>query len=232
MGTGPAYDAFLSYASRPDRALARRLETWLETWHEAMPEEQRRPALKICRDGSDFKLSERHARRAGETEVQATLRTYLCRSTHLIVLCSPGAVASPHVDDEIRIFLECAPKDARPAADRIILVVTEGHDPIALPSEVFPSAIRSLELHERVWVDLRGASRRRRHASGVRDFDEERLALAARLHAESVEAISPAWYREQRLRARRQLSLGGLALALTTALAIGMLIFWQRSIER
>lgn len=232
MDDNGRFDAFLSYASRPDRVLAQRLEAWLEKIHEVTPEDSSIRPLTICRDGSDFKLSETHEPLEGETAVQGTLRHYLSRSKHLLLLCSSGAAKSANVNDEVRIFLEHSKDFEGTAADRIILAVTEGKDPLAAPQDMFPKAVIELGLPERIWVDLRGATwLRRRTVKRYRDYEEERLNLAARLCAVSVEEISPFWYRQRGQEMRRQVGALALALAILAGMAGGLFFFWRASVE-
>src|SRR5881394_1025629 len=51
------YDAFISYSNRVDYSRARKIESFLESFHRlpVPPGSPIRP-LQICRDGSDFKL--------------------------------------------------------------------------------------------------------------------------------------------------------------------------------
>jgi hypothetical protein len=51
------YDAFISYASRRDYSTARRVESFLESFHKTpTPQGIALRRLQMCRDGSDFKL--------------------------------------------------------------------------------------------------------------------------------------------------------------------------------
>lgn len=205
-----SFDAFLAYASRPDRRLARRTEAWLERFYRLAPTDSPLRQLRICRDGSDFELTE-------------SSTTYLLSSEKLIVLCSPGAAASEHVARECRTFL--APLLAAGVSwqERVIPVVTSGPDPRTSPRGVFPGPLVDAGLRgDSIWIEFRSRHFWRRRWRS-RDYDEERLRLAAEVYGVPPEALSPIWFRERRrqLRLRGALaSLVAIALAGLTALSL------------
>lgn len=89
------HDAFISY-SRVNEAIADQLERAFESYKppKSLDVPQRR--LNIFRDRSDFTGGEYYQ----------NLDRHLTRSAKLIVVCSPQARASRHVNDEIRRFVD------------------------------------------------------------------------------------------------------------------------------
>ena len=230
--TDPAdlrFDAFLCYASKPDARLAQQTEAYLETIH-TVPRPEDGPdlrALRICRDGSDFDVGTRVEPIAGLTPVQSTFARHLDQSSSLIVMCSGGAAQSPHVNWEIEWFSTKHPE--RP----MFVVVTEG-EPGEAPGLVFPPALRARGGHEPIWIDFRGASRkRRRSATRVRDYDEARLQLAAAVYGGSIRAadISPGWYRQQALEKRRRLKISVFVGILIPGLVVVVVVLGVRADE-
>ena len=127
------YDVFLSYASDPDYQLVRELEIFLETFHETpTPSSIELRPLQACVDGSDFTLPKSFPKDDPALELPSVVESYLEASRFLLVLCSGNAKNSAWVNKEIAWFLENRPYH------RILLSVTEGVDPIAVPEEVFP----------------------------------------------------------------------------------------------
>lgn len=49
------FDAFLSYTTQGDYHLARKVEAFLESFHKSFDKNNSFRALRICRDGSDFR---------------------------------------------------------------------------------------------------------------------------------------------------------------------------------
>src|SRR5262245_50997961 len=96
-----SYDLFVSYATDPDYALARELESFLETFHTLpTPEDLSITELRVCVDSSDFHAS------GGSGEVGPTIDEYLGKSKKLLVLCSRNARQSKWVGQEVAWFLE------------------------------------------------------------------------------------------------------------------------------
>jgi len=54
------YDGFLSYSSRSDYGTARRIESFLESFHKVAGRTASIQPLQICRNGSDFHLRRKH----------------------------------------------------------------------------------------------------------------------------------------------------------------------------
>ena len=85
----------------------------------------------------------------------------------------------------------------------MLLIVTEGIDPGASPEEVFSQRIRDAELHKKVWYDFRGNHKKKaKEWSKVRNFDDERIRLAADLNHSTLGLLQPIWYQEECRRER------------------------------
>jgi hypothetical protein len=223
-----SYDAFLSYSTRADYQHARALESFLESLHNVRgaPEELR--VLRVCRDGSDFRLPRGVHEREGDVpgNIWPIIVAELQRSNFLVVLCCPEAVRSPWIAKEIEWFLD----NSRP--DRILLAVTDGRDPEGNPEEVFPSPILRLRRHiETIWYDLRRYRSRPRTGTVFRDYEDEQIRLASDLlgwDPGQRGTLVGIWQRERRRALKRTIALVGFAaflLFLTAATAL-----WQRSV--
>lgn len=211
------YDVFLSYSTDPDYRLARDLESFLETFHELPHTESGgvRP-LRVCRDGSDFKVP-REASDSGIVSARETIRRHLERSAHLVVVCSRNAALSPWVQFECSWFLE------HRGASRILLCVSEGADPLTNDASLFPEPVRAAKLPEQLWYDLRGfRGKSARRWVKVRDYDDECVRIAAELIGVAAGEIRPVWMRERERLARRNATrrrniLGVLSILVMTA---------------
>jgi WD40 repeat protein len=208
---GPAwsFDVFLSYATDPDYRFARELEAFLESFHRLrLPSGERLPAIRVCRDGSDF-------RRIGS--VDDTLVAHLGQSRLLLVLCSSGAARSSMVDLELDWFLQ------HRGSESVLLAVTDGADPITRPEDVFSKRIIGQGLHRRPWYDFRGRSLSKgTSAVKLRDYEDARLALAAHLVGRIAGEIQPVWYRNRRRVRRRAGAVALGAMALISGLAVSL----------
>jgi WD40 repeat protein len=212
---GQRFHLFVSYATDPDFRFARRLESFLETFHRLpRPDAVTLEPLRICRDGSDFHTSRSEG-------VSTTLNDYLARSDALLVLCSARARSSKWVDEEVSWFLE----HRGPAHIRV--AVTEGSRLSRLEAEVFPPALVQANLHAGIAYDFRATrGRSSRGWEAVRLLDDELVRLAADLNAKTLGEVQPIWFAEQRKRWRRLLALAlGVAGAL---LALAGVALWQR----
>lgn len=138
------YDVFISYATDADYALARNVESFLETFHR-LPNPDGVPlkALRVCRDGSDFHVP---AHRPGEA-ARSVIEQYLARCEHLLVLCSRKARASSWVDEEVRWFLQ------HRGAAFVRVALTEGVAPGGLEHEIFPAALVEAGVHRTIGRD-------------------------------------------------------------------------------
>ena len=222
---GYQYDAFISYSSRTDYSRARKVEGFLESFHRTpAPSGSIIRRLQICRDGSDFKLPvTRGAVPLKQNDpVWEIIRSELAKSRYLIVLCSPGAVASGWMSKEISWVLK------RRGAEWILPVVTEGNDPINTPGECFPAEIRESNIDQtRIWYDLRGFGKVS-SATKVRDYEDELVRLASDLLEWETDKHGPLaaiWEREQLKRRRRQATI---AIAVAAVLiAVAGVAIWQ-----
>jgi WD40 repeat protein len=206
---------FISYATDSDFRFARRLESFLETFHRLpTPAGSILEPLQVCRDGSDFHSS-------GGQGVKPTLEQYLSRSEELLVLCSTRARSSKWVDEEVNWFLK------HRGADRIRVAVTEGMRPDRLDSDVFPPALVDAGLSAAIAYDFRGSRGRASESwESVRLVDDEMVRLAADLYGKSLSELQPIWFGEQRKRWRRTVSIAvGVAVALFT---LSVVAVWQR----
>lgn len=221
MADEPRFQAFLSYANKPDYGLARELEAFLESFHQLDSEgELNLSELAICRDGSDFRPSGTPTR---ADSVAGQIVAQLERSEYLVVLASPSSASSRHVDSEVGWFL------ANRGANRILVAVTWGDRPALKPEQVFSPRMLAAGLHEKPWYDLRGRRwMRALRWHKVRDFDEARTQLAAHLLGETAGRIYPLWARQRRRAARRRLALATAVVAVLALLAA--YATWQRSL--
>jgi WD40 repeat protein len=217
------YDGFLSYSTASDYQSGRRVEAFLESFHKLKP-----PTgavigrLQICRDGSDFRLPKVTRELSDSDPIWAIIRSQLENAKYLLVLCSPGAVASPWVAKEISWFIE------RRGANRVLPLLTAGCDPIHSPEECFPAGLIAAGIHSaRIWYDLRG------YRSGpvdqrVRDYEDEMVRLAGDLlewDAQTFGPLSTLWQREQ-LRTRRRHATIATGVAAVLILLASLTTWW------
>ena len=219
------FDAFICHSRMSDLQLARKLEAFLERVHTLpSPNDQTKnitdQPLRICVDGSDFDLSENIPAQENESPVHAVLRHYLTNSKALIVLCSRGAAShKSYVNWEIECFIRLHPQAP------IYIAVTEG-SPTIDPESVFPKAILSRGLHEKLWYDLRGFDLTKTPSNEiVEDFENAQLQLAASLLGPgiTVSDIAPLWFRQQReeQKSRARTAIGfGMVMACLAIIAV------------
>ena len=132
---GYIYWAFISYSQRNKRQ-AKWLHTGIEGYRVPKPlvgetrlkgpiPEKIRP---VFRDRDDLSAS---------ADLTSELRDKLDQSAHLIVVCSPAAVQSRYVNQEIIEFKRLG------RADRILPLIVDGEPHAAIPErECFPPALR------------------------------------------------------------------------------------------
>lgn len=216
------YDAFVSYATDPDYQLVRELEIFLETFHEThTPSEITLRPLQICVDGSDFTLP-KTLLEDPNAEIPSIIESYLASSRYLLVVSSRGAQRSSWMCQEIEWFLANRPKQ------RILLAVSEGKDPSTAPEVIFPKAVIQAGLHHRIWYDLRGYRRDQANRwHKVRDFDDNRVRLAADLQGVSASDVLPSWYRAKQLVEQQEYARRRVSASRTTALTAQSLIAQQ-----
>lgn len=208
------YDGFLSYATTSDYQNARKIESFLESFHKlASPAGAVIRRLQICRDGSDFALPKRERDSAATGDpIWQIILAQLQQAKYLLVLCSPAATKSPWVAREVAWFIENRGRKA------IFPLVTEGVDPVHNPGECFPENVMAAGIHsERIWYDLRGY-RGKAGSEKVRDHEDELVRLASDLldwNSDGFGQLSTLWQREQLKMRRRQATLAiGVAVVL------------------
>ena len=216
-----SFDAFLSYSTRGDYRISRRVEAFLERFHTVITRSGvELPALRVCRDGSDFRqvLS---GTNGPDDAIWQRIQASLAISKRVIILCSPESAVSQWVDREVRWAL------ANKEAGSVLLVVTAGEDPAEHPDGVVPPAAVEAWLHRgQLWYDLR--QWRGGHNELVRDAEDELVRLALDLLDHPLDAqpdIATIWQREDLKRRRRVLRLATTALG-TVTIALGVAA-WQ-----
>ncbi|MCI0666925.1 MAG: TIR domain-containing protein [Methylococcaceae bacterium] len=219
-GTDYSYDGFLSYTTRGDYRIARRIESFLESFHENLDEEHSSyRALHICRDGSDLRRH-RKTQRSEEDTIWNLIESRLRQSANLIVLCSPESQGAKWVQQELEWYLENIGESS------VYLVVTDG-DPQIHPDTVFPAPILIREIHKRhIWYDLR--EWRGSKSDKIRDAEDEVVRLALdilNVDHPAQAAVAAVWRREASRRARRTAKLMMLGATVTTCAAL--IAAWQ-----
>jgi tetratricopeptide (TPR) repeat protein len=132
--SAPHYKAFISYSHR-DEPWARWLQHALESY--------RVPRRLVGQPGSHGPIPARlnpvfrdREDLSSAADLSAQIKQELDRSESLVVICSPSAVASPWVSEEIRYF------QSRGKADRILALIVSGDPQASNPDErCFPPAI-------------------------------------------------------------------------------------------
>jgi WD40 repeat protein len=144
---------------------------------------------------------------AAKDAVLEAVEKELSKSRVLLVLCSPDAVRSDYVQQEIALWV------SRYGGRSIFPLVTEGKDPAGSPQECFPPALIEGRLHKTaLWYDLRAMRQphtgpwRRKPANQFRNTEDELVRLAGDLlEWDSIqnEPLATLWEREQLRRKRR-----------------------------
>ncbi|HYD12907.1 MAG TPA: toll/interleukin-1 receptor domain-containing protein [Allosphingosinicella sp.] len=202
------YRAFLSYSHR-DAAAAGRLHRRLEAYR--IPRRligRETPAgpvparlWPIFRDREELPAA---------ADLSETVRAALAQSGALIILCSPHAVGSLWVEEEIRVFRELHP-------DRPILAAILDGD----PPDCFPPLLRAYrgEGHEPLATDLR------RHRDG------ERLGLLKLVAGITGLGLDDLVQRDASRRVRRVMAVTAGAVAAMLVMAVMALIALNSSRE-
>ncbi|WP_158219815.1 TIR domain-containing protein [Ideonella sp. A 288] len=219
--TAHDFDAFLSYSTRGDYWVSRRVESFLEAFHARLaPSGTTLRPLRVCRDGSDFRqvLS---TPLSADDAIWQRIQQSLQRSRRLLVLCSPESAASPWVQQELEWTLH------HKGAAAVLLAVTAGDDPSGHPSGVVPPAAIQAGLHRNhIWYDLR--EWRGVRGPLVRNAEDELVRLALDLLEWPHDAqsdLATIWQREDLSRRRRLLSWG---LAAASVSVVGAAVAgWQ-----
>jgi len=202
------FDAFLSYSTRGNYLLCRRIEAFLEGFHRRVDEGGRslRP-LQVCRDGSDFRQWLTGPTGQASDFVWQRIESALRRCRRLLVVCSAESAASPWVDREVAWMLQ------HRGADYVWLIIASGADPAGQPEGVVPPSAIAANLHNRqIWYDLR--QWRGQRGEWVRDAEDEIVRLAVdllELPADTQPGLAAVWQREEARRARRMAQLAEIA---------------------
>jgi len=163
----------------------------------------RRSPLRIFRDDEVLQAG---------TSLPRSVEQAIRASRYLVVLCSPGAAASPWVDKEIRHFLASAPD----AAARILLGITAGHwgwdsraNDFDRTSDAIPAALADVFADEPYVVDLRFLRRPGDASLRKPDFRAAVAALAAPIRGVTKEDLDGAERRQSR---RLRIALASVGL--------------------
>jgi tetratricopeptide (TPR) repeat protein len=207
MSVGTRYRAFISYSHR-DQAFARALHRQLETYRVPSRLVGRETALgsvprrltPIFRDREDL---------AATGDLTASVRDALANSGTLIVVCSPDAVASRWVNEEIRAYRQLNPGGTILAA---VLAGDPDADPEAEPQlACFPAAL--LEpgadgvASEPVAADMR------------READGRRMALLKLVAGLIGVSLDQLIQRDLQRRQRRVTAITGASVLLSAIMA-------------
>lgn len=227
------YDLFISYSTKPDYALSRKVESFLESFHRLKtPEGIKLKPLSVCRDGSDFSLhsisKDKPESSQQNAQIQTVLADYLQQSRYLLVLCSRNSAISEYVRFEIEWFIQ------NKGLGAVLLGVTEGENVREQATEIFSPALIQHKLHSKIFYDFRGFKNESKHWQKVRDYEEELTNLAAHLNGQTSGKILPLWQREEAKKRKKRLFITGVALAvlIIMGLLFGYSYFQRRSESR
>ena len=229
------YDLFLSYSTEPDYELSRKVESFLESFHNLIVDERYSlKSLQICRDGSDFELHQiledaKAFDEENEAFTKKTIAKYLSKSQHLLVLCSKNSAKSDYIDFEIEWFLKKRPDG------KVFLAISEGEEIKPDTTELFSSQILKNGLPYHLAFDFRGYKKESTSWKKVKNFNDELVNLASQLNGHSSGELSPIWRREEKerlLRERRRLIKQRAILVLVAIIAIvaGSIAYYQKGI--
>jgi tetratricopeptide (TPR) repeat protein len=205
-----SYRAFISYSHRDER-FARWLHRALETYR--IPKNLTSDDLKggstlspIFRDREEFPAA---------TDLTTRIREALDDSEYLIVLCSPAAVQSRWVNEEIRTFRGLG------KGDRILAMVVDGEPPACFP-EMLRQDAETGRVYEHIAADARKQGDGRKEAL---------LKIVAGMLSVGLDDIRQ---REQRRYIRRLTAIAATAVLLTlfTSALAGFAFVSQRDAER
>jgi len=209
------FDAFLSYSTRGNYLLCRRVEAFLEGFHQRVAAGG--PALRplhLCRDGSDFRQWLIGTEGVAPDPVWLRIESALRRCRTLLVVCSPESAKSPWVDREVAWMIR------HRGVAHVWLLVAAGADPAAQPEGLMPPSAIAAGLHTgQIWYDLRAW--RGLQGDRVRNAEDELVRLAVDLldlPADTQPGLAAVWQREELRRAKR---LALLASAAALAVVVG-----------
>jgi tetratricopeptide (TPR) repeat protein len=194
------YRAYISY-SHKDEVWARWLHHGLESYR--LPrhlvgnksELGKVPARirPVFRDRDDLSSS---------SDLEVTVQQALAESENLVVICSPAAVASRWVNEEIRQFAD------QGRADRVFCIIVDGEpDADGSLSECLPSALADIGLQEPLAAD-------------VRDWADGKHVAKLKIIAGLLGIRLDELRQRDLQRRRKRQSLAGLAIAAALALTV------------
>jgi formylglycine-generating enzyme required for sulfatase activity len=193
------FRGFISY-SQKDKAEAKRLQRWLETWRTPgglkLGLDRSRKLGRFFRDDEDMSAA---------ADIGATVRSAIEEAESLIVVCSPHAAQSKWVNAEINHFRNTGRRD------RVFAVIVDGvpnsHDP---RTECFPPALRAT-------VDPSNPGAMPIEPLGLDLRKEGRTRACARLAAALLNIDFDLLWRRERARARQRMLQAAAAWVLVGA---------------
>ncbi len=209
-----SYRAFISY-SHADVAVARRLHRRLESYRPPQALRQ----LHAARDDEHWRLKPVFLDReelATASELSESILTALDASAALVVVCSPAAVASKWVNQEIHQFRHRHPD--RPVY-AFVVAGDPALDPLEADTAAFPRSLLRLDPDNP--QAPRGEPLAADARKGADGFSLAFLKLVAGLLAVPFDALRQ---RELRRQQRRWIAIAGLSSFLTLSFAV---IAWQ-----
>jgi WD40 repeat protein len=209
------YDAFLSYSWQSDRQLAPHvqavIQSFVRPWYKTR-------AKAVFRDLGSLPAG---------SSLQAELNARIDKSTHFVVLASPGAAGSLGMEAEAQHWF------SRARAGETLILVTDGtaRDWKEIRTTLLPVAVRENLQTEPLWIDIR--HRRQRILSEPKDRQlqgelvEDIRQLLLRLHAPLDWGHLRGTERWQRRRALTLVSGTILVLVVLTAISLRLAVVAQ-----
>src|SRR5260221_5840544 len=142
----PHYDAFVSYATYPDRDLVRDVVDYIEGLHNdlLMPEKFRVP-LKLCLDGRNFIFPKAKRERGpnGEETIRTVVCAYQADTRCLVVFSGEKSLTHPWINKEIEWWCE------RYGVEKVYFALTHGDMPVDEQRRPILKAVMPAELVKR-----------------------------------------------------------------------------------
>lgn len=204
MTTEKKYNLFLSYSTDPDYEVSRKVESFLERFHNLKVDDSYTlKPLQVCRDGSDFELYKilEDAKRSNDDHEEFTKKAiaqYLKKSENLLVLCSINSAKREYVNYEIEWFFNNKPEG------KIFLAITEGEEITLETTNLFSPQIISNNIPYHLAFDFRGSKKESSSWKKVKNFDDELVSLASQLNGFTSGELIPIWRREEEERIRKE----------------------------
>ena len=210
------YKAFISYRHLPaDSRIAERVHRGVEHYRipRKLDPQGKRRFGRVFRDKEELPLA---------VNLTGSIHEALDHAEYLIVICSPETPKSQWVREEIRYFLK------NHDLDHVMAVLVEGEPYESYPPELLhryaPDGVTVLENVEPIAADVRGSTRQEVERKIPREF----LRIYARMLGCDFDDL---YRREQRYRARRAVA-AAVAIAVVSALFIGMLLNRNAQIQQ